>query len=86
MIALNREVETQSLKKLSLKSVRRAREIFSPVHGQFPQPDPERLINSFACNVHFFFSKFLRIFMCIDDFFFLSVFVLVSQQKNSALP
>ncbi|AEE75848.1 unnamed protein product [Arabidopsis thaliana] len=41
MIALNREVETQSLKKLSLKSVRRAREIFSPVHGQFPQPDPE---------------------------------------------
>ncbi|CAA0395404.1 putative transcription factor WD40-like family [Arabidopsis thaliana] len=34
-------IEAQSLKKLSLKSLKRSLELFSPVHGQFPPPDPE---------------------------------------------
>ncbi|KAL7121348.1 hypothetical protein ACP275_02G176900 [Erythranthe tilingii] len=34
-------VEPQSLKKLSFKSVKRALDLFSPTHGQFPPPDPE---------------------------------------------
>ncbi|CAI9101818.1 OLC1v1039234C1 [Oldenlandia corymbosa var. corymbosa] len=34
-------VEPQSLKKLSLKSVKRALDVFSPLHGQFPPPDAE---------------------------------------------
>lgn len=35
-------VEPQSLKKLSFKSMKRALDLFSPTHGQFPPPDPER--------------------------------------------
>ncbi|KAI5647236.1 hypothetical protein M9H77_33241 [Catharanthus roseus] len=34
-------VEPQSLKKLSFKSLKRALDFFSPLHGQFPPPDPE---------------------------------------------
>ncbi|XP_051120988.1 protein pleiotropic regulatory locus 1 [Andrographis paniculata] len=34
-------VEPQSLKKLSFKSLKRALDLFSPIHGQFPPPDPE---------------------------------------------
>ncbi|KAA3485288.1 protein pleiotropic regulatory locus 1-like [Gossypium australe] len=34
-------VEPQSLKKLSLKSLKRALDLFSPIHGQFAAPDPE---------------------------------------------
>ncbi|XP_021904945.1 protein pleiotropic regulatory locus 1 [Carica papaya] len=34
-------VEPQSLKKLSLKSLKRALDLFSPIHGQFTAPDPE---------------------------------------------
>ncbi|XP_019159623.1 PREDICTED: protein pleiotropic regulatory locus 1-like [Ipomoea nil] len=34
-------VEPQSLKKLSFKSLKRALDIFSPLHGHFPPPDPE---------------------------------------------
>ncbi|XP_038723647.1 protein pleiotropic regulatory locus 1 isoform X2 [Tripterygium wilfordii] len=34
-------VEPQSLKKLSLKSLKRALDLFSPIHGQLPPPDPE---------------------------------------------
>ncbi|GLT79383.1 hypothetical protein SLA2020_508740 [Shorea laevis] len=34
-------VEPQSLKKLSLKSLKRSLDLFSPIHGQFPPPDPE---------------------------------------------
>ncbi|KAL8495269.1 hypothetical protein ACS0TY_019427 [Phlomoides rotata] len=34
-------VEPQSLKKLSFKSLKRALDLFSPTHGQFPPPDPE---------------------------------------------
>ncbi|KAI3444557.1 hypothetical protein Pfo_001222 [Paulownia fortunei] len=34
-------VEPQSLKKLSFKSMKRALDLFSPIHGQFPPPDPE---------------------------------------------
>ncbi|EOA30454.1 hypothetical protein CARUB_v10013579mg [Capsella rubella] len=41
MVGLNAEVEPQSLKKLSLKSVKRALDLFAPLHGQFPPPDPE---------------------------------------------
>ena len=36
-------VEPQSLKKLSLKSLKRALDLFSPIHGQFAAPNPERL-------------------------------------------
>lgn len=34
-------VEPQSLKKLSFKSLKRALDLFSPVHGQIAPPDPE---------------------------------------------
>lgn len=34
-------VEPQSLKKLSFKSLKRALDLFSPVHDQFPAPDGE---------------------------------------------
>ncbi|GAB4843619.1 Prolactin-2C3 [Ancistrocladus abbreviatus] len=34
-------VEPQSLKKLTFKSLKRALDFFSPVHGEFPSPDPE---------------------------------------------
>ncbi|EPS69951.1 hypothetical protein M569_04808 [Genlisea aurea] len=34
-------VEPQSLKKLSFKSMKRALDLFSPVHGQFPPTDAE---------------------------------------------
>ncbi|CAL8080770.1 unnamed protein product [Prunus armeniaca] len=34
-------VEPQSLKKLSLKSLKRARDLFSPAHGELAPPDPE---------------------------------------------
>ncbi|ESQ48270.1 hypothetical protein EUTSA_v10022263mg [Eutrema salsugineum] len=35
------EIEPQSLRKLSLKSVKRALDLFSPVHDQFAPPNPE---------------------------------------------
>ncbi|KAL6989969.1 hypothetical protein U1Q18_015721 [Sarracenia purpurea var. burkii] len=34
-------VEPQSLKKLSFKSLKRALDLFSPLHGHFPPPDTE---------------------------------------------
>ncbi|OMO71826.1 protein pleiotropic regulatory locus 1-like protein [Corchorus olitorius] len=34
-------VEPRSLKKLSLKSLKRAFDLFSPIHGQFAAFDPE---------------------------------------------
>ncbi|XP_015573253.2 protein pleiotropic regulatory locus 1 [Ricinus communis] len=34
-------VEPQSLKKLSFKSLKRALDLFSPIHGQLAPPDPE---------------------------------------------
>ncbi|KAF7146305.1 hypothetical protein RHSIM_Rhsim04G0224200 [Rhododendron simsii] len=34
-------VEPQSLKKLSFKSLKRALDLFSPLHAQFPPPDPD---------------------------------------------
>ncbi|CAI9764843.1 unnamed protein product [Fraxinus pennsylvanica] len=34
-------VEPQSLKKLSFKSLKRALDLFSPLHGHFPPPDSE---------------------------------------------
>ncbi|CAK9134421.1 unnamed protein product [Ilex paraguariensis] len=34
-------VEPQSLKKLSFKSLKRALDLFSPLHGHFPASDPE---------------------------------------------
>ncbi|CAG7890064.1 unnamed protein product [Brassica rapa] len=37
------EIEPQSLQNLSLKSVKRALDLFSPAHDQLAPPDPERL-------------------------------------------
>lgn len=37
-------IEPQSLKKLSLKSVKRALDLFAPLHGQFAPPDAEALV------------------------------------------
>jgi len=37
-------VEPQSLKKLSFKSLKRALDLFSPVHQQLPPPDAERFL------------------------------------------
>nr|GMD36458.1 protein pleiotropic regulatory locus 1 [Ipomoea batatas] len=38
-------VEPQSLKKLSFKSLKRALDLFSPLHGHFPPSDPESLVS-----------------------------------------
>ena len=35
-------VEPQSLKKLSFKSLKRALDLFSPIHGHLATPDAER--------------------------------------------
>jgi len=44
-------VEPQSLKKLSFKSLKRALDLFAPLHGQFPPPDPERSVLSSPLSV-----------------------------------
>ena len=36
-------VDSQSLKKLSFKSLKRALDLLSPIHDQLAPPDPERL-------------------------------------------
>ncbi|KAJ8766281.1 hypothetical protein K2173_022340 [Erythroxylum novogranatense] len=48
-------VEPQSLKKLSFKSLKRALDLFSPVHGQFTPPDSEskRIRMSHKINVEY---------------------------------
>ena len=45
-------VEPQSLKKLSFKSLKRALDLFSPIHGHLATPDAERFR---------FFSLFLTL-------------------------
>ena len=49
-------VEPQSLKKLSFKSLKRALDLFAPIHGHFALPDLER---SFFLFFSFIFSKTL---------------------------
>ncbi|KAL5720060.1 Protein pleiotropic regulatory locus 1 [Ranunculus cassubicifolius] len=44
------QVEPQSLKKLSLKSLKRALDLFSPLHGHYAQPDPQRYYNITLCS------------------------------------
>ncbi|THU55301.1 hypothetical protein C4D60_Mb11t05140 [Musa balbisiana] len=39
--AMELPVEPQSLKKLSLKSLKRALDLFSPIHGHYSLPDPQ---------------------------------------------
>ncbi|URD84735.1 WD domain, G-beta repeat [Musa troglodytarum] len=39
--AMELPVEPQSLKKLSLKSLKRALDLFSPIHGHYSPPDPQ---------------------------------------------
>uniref|UniRef100_A0A2P2LLT6 Uncharacterized protein MANES_03G196900 n=1 Tax=Rhizophora mucronata TaxID=61149 RepID=A0A2P2LLT6_RHIMU len=48
-------VEPQSLKKLSLKSLKRALDLFSPVHGHLAPPDPEskRIRTSHKINLEY---------------------------------
>ncbi|OMP07914.1 hypothetical protein COLO4_06938 [Corchorus olitorius] len=48
-------VEPQSLKKLSLKSLKRAFDLFGPIHGQFAASDPERkrICISYKINVQY---------------------------------
>ncbi|OMO53648.1 protein pleiotropic regulatory locus 1-like protein, partial [Corchorus capsularis] len=48
-------VEPQSLKKLGLKSLKRALDLFSPTHGQFAASDPEskRIRMSYKINVEY---------------------------------
>ena len=48
-------VEPQSLKKLSFKSLKRALDLFAPIHGHFAPPDLERYLFLFF----FIFSKTL---------------------------
>lgn len=79
MLALNTDVEPQSLKKLSLKSVKRALDLFAPVHGQFPPADPERLMTSFACSVSLFSRKLSKI-LCFDDSSSLCLFLCRSKK------
>ncbi|CAN0855742.1 Protein pleiotropic regulatory locus 1 [Linum grandiflorum] len=44
-------VEPQSLKKLSLKSLKRALDLFSPTHGHVAPPDPERFALCLSLNI-----------------------------------
>uniref|UniRef100_A0A1D1YTA2 Protein pleiotropic regulatory locus 1 n=1 Tax=Anthurium amnicola TaxID=1678845 RepID=A0A1D1YTA2_9ARAE len=48
-------VEPQSLKRLSLKSLKRALDLFSPTHGQYAPPDPEskRIRISYKVNAEY---------------------------------
>ncbi|XP_013601683.1 PREDICTED: protein pleiotropic regulator PRL2-like [Brassica oleracea var. oleracea] len=41
ILSISEEIEPQSLQKLSLKSVKRALDLFSPAHDQLAPPDPE---------------------------------------------
>lgn len=72
MPGLTAEIEPQSLKKLSLKSVKRALDLYSPVHDQFAPPDPERLMSSFACILRLLVSRNLSQFMYWRFFFSVS--------------
>ncbi|XP_072993877.1 protein pleiotropic regulatory locus 1 [Typha latifolia] len=45
-------VEPQSLKKLSLKSLKRALDLFSPTHGHYAPPDPESKRIRISYKVH----------------------------------
>ncbi|GAB2295228.1 hypothetical protein Dimus_029403 [Dionaea muscipula] len=49
------KVEPQSLKKLSFKSLKRALDFFSPLHGEFPPPDLEskKIRLSYKVNVEY---------------------------------
>ncbi|KAK1293162.1 Protein pleiotropic regulator PRL2 [Acorus calamus] len=42
------QVEPQSLKKLSFKSLKRALDLFAPTRGHFPLPDPERKLGKYV--------------------------------------
>ncbi|OIT20755.1 PREDICTED: protein pleiotropic regulatory locus 1-like [Nicotiana attenuata] len=48
-------VEPQSIKKLSFKSLKRSLDLFSPLHGHFPPPDPEskKIRTSYKLNVEY---------------------------------
>lgn len=48
-------VEPQSLKKLSFKSLKRALDLFSPLHGHYPLSDPEskKIRTSYKLNVEY---------------------------------
>ncbi|CAK7327511.1 unnamed protein product [Dovyalis caffra] len=48
-------IEPQSLKKLSFRSLKRTRDLFSPIHGQLAPPDPEsrRIRMSHKINVEY---------------------------------
>lgn len=48
-------VEPQSLKKLSFKSLKRSLDLFSPLHGHFPPPDPQskKIRTSYKLNVEY---------------------------------
>ena len=51
-------VDSQSLKKLSFKSLKRALDLLSPIQGQLAPPDPERLqkIPNFLITFFYFVS------------------------------
>jgi hypothetical protein len=73
-------VEPQSLKKLSLKSLKRALDLFSPLHQQLAPPDPERF--------NFFPSSFLKsslfyILIAYSSLLTLFFFFIVLQQEDS---
>ncbi|GAB2234241.1 hypothetical protein Droror1_Dr00003485 [Drosera rotundifolia] len=55
-------VEPQSLKKLSFKSLKRALDFFSPVHGEFPPPDPlsKKIRLSYKMNAEYAGTKQLE--------------------------
>lgn len=68
-------VEPQSLKKLSFKSLKRALDLFSPIHGHFAPPDPERSLFVFFSFVLlktliYLFSCCALCFDVIEAFFY----------------
>lgn len=68
-------VEPQSLKKLSFKSLKRALDLFSPVHQQLAPPDLERYFFPILFIIlHLFMHRLVR--LCFS-------FFVIMQQENS---
>lgn len=68
-------VEPQSLKKLSFKSLKRALDLFSPVHGRLAAPDSQRFL---SLSIFIYFTYFslsqIRFFDNFFPFFFFPPF------------
>ncbi|KAK1317163.1 Protein pleiotropic regulator PRL2 [Acorus calamus] len=62
-MAAMEQVEPQSLKKLSFKSLKRALDLFAPTRGHFPLPDPESEITILFYHQYLIFMHILLLKM-----------------------